>query len=372
MKALNPFLLLGYCFLSVVAAVAPALAENSSATKDNKEPEKLPLTFGGYIDAQYAYDLNDPSNRDRAYTTQPARTNEFNINLAYLDAKLDADRIRGRLALQVGTSVQSNYSSEPTQGIVSGPSLSRHIQEGVIGYRVTDKLWIDGGIYFSHIGFESWISKENWTPSRSLSADYSPYYQSGLKATYQWTETLSTQLHLLNGWQNISENNGAKALGIQVAFSPSQALSITYNNFLGNEVGSQWRFFNDLIVKVGITDRLSVAALYDFGLQQDSGLASWSLWHVAGAFVRYQFTPTLALAARGEFFLDRNQVIVVTGTPNGFQTFGASMNADVALHKHLLWRTEFRGFRSVDAVYPTRGANSPLDGFVSSSLSLWF
>ena len=65
--------------------------------------------------------------------------------------------------MQAGTSVQANYASEPTLGTVSGPDLARNIQEAYVGYRVTDKLWIDEGIYFSHIGFESWISRDNWT-----------------------------------------------------------------------------------------------------------------------------------------------------------------------------------------------------------------
>jgi hypothetical protein len=342
--------------------------ENAS----KKEEDKIPVAFGGFVDTYYAYDFNNPSNHDRAFTTQPARHNEFNVNLAYVDAKLNAERFRGRFALQAGTSVQSNYAAEPTVGSVSGPSLSRHIQEAVIGYRVTDKLWIDAGIYLSHIGFESWISKENWTYTRSLMADFSPYYQSGVKATYQWADTFSTQLHVLNGWQNISENNGNKALGFQAAYAPSDRLSLTYNNFFGNEVGTQSRFFNDFIAKVGITDTLQIAAAYDVGLQQNPGGDSSSVWQTYGVFVRYQFTPKFSLTVRGEQYFDKNQVIVVTGTPNGFQTTGASLTADVALHKQVLWRNEVRGFWSKDSVYPTKTGLATNDGFVVTSLSLWF
>jgi hypothetical protein len=360
--------------LLVVGTAALLALSNYSVADEStkKEDDRLPITFGGFIDTYYAYDFNDPLNHDRAFTTQPARSNEFNVNLAYVEAKLNADRFRGRLALQAGTSVQSNYAAEPTLGTVSGPALARHIQEAVVGYRVTDKLWIDGGIYLSHIGFESWISKENWTYTRSLAADFSPYYQAGAKATYQWNDSFSTQLHVLNGWQNISENNGNKALGLQIAYNPNDRLSLTYNNFFGNEVGTQWRFFNDFIAKVGITDVLSVAAVYDVGLQQNPGGANSSVWQTYGAFLRYQFTPKFSLTARGEQYFDKNQVIVVTGTANGFQTTGASINADVALHKQVLWRTELRGLWSQDSIYPTKTGTSSTDGFVVTSLSLWF
>ena len=64
-------------------------------------PDTTPkITFGGFVDGYYAFDFNRPATYDRAYTTQPARHNEFNVNLAYVEAKLDAPTYRGRFALQ--------------------------------------------------------------------------------------------------------------------------------------------------------------------------------------------------------------------------------------------------------------------------------
>lgn len=359
-------------FTFVIYAFLVGIGHADDLSQSKNESDKLPIHFGGFVDTYYAYDFNEPAHHDRAFTTQPSRHNEFNVNLVFVDAKLSTEQLRGRLALQAGTSVQTNYASEPTFGQVSGPTLSRHIQEAVIGYKVTDKLWIDGGIYLSHIGFESWISKDNWTYTRSLAADFSPYYQSGVKATYLWDDALSTQLHVLNGWQNISENNDNKALGFQIAYSPNARLSLTYNNFFGSEVGSQWRFFNDFIAKIALTSTIQVAAIYDVGLQQTPGGASSAVWQTYGAFVRYQFTPKLSLTARGEQFFDRNQVIVATGTSNGFQTTGVSINADVALHEQALWRTELRGLWSKDSIYPAKTGTSTSTGVATTSLSLWF
>ena len=93
------------------------------------------LTFGAFADLYYAYDFGKPANFDRFYTTQPARHNEFNVNLAFVEARLAHDRFRGRVALQAGTSVQSNYLAEPSNGVISGGDLSRHIQEAVVGVR---------------------------------------------------------------------------------------------------------------------------------------------------------------------------------------------------------------------------------------------
>src|ERR1700730_10559336 len=119
------------------------------------------VSYGGFVDVYYAYDFGRPRSFDRPFTTAAARHNEFNVNLAYIEAKVSGPRVRGRLALQAGTSVQANYAGEPTVGAVSGPSLSRFIQEAVAGYQITPTLWVDGGIFLSHIGMENWTSRAN-------------------------------------------------------------------------------------------------------------------------------------------------------------------------------------------------------------------
>jgi hypothetical protein len=66
-------------------------------------------------------------------------------------------------------------------------------------------------------------------------------------------------------------------------------------------------------------------------------------------------------------------VIVVTGSPNGFQVNGASLGVDLAPSELLLWRTEVRGFRSEDAIYPDQGEPGGLsseDVVVATSLAL--
>jgi hypothetical protein len=133
---------------------------------------KPAVTFGAFIDTYFAWDFGQPDSFDRPYTTQPARHDEFNVNLAFLEAKLTGEKVRGRVALQAGTSVQANYAGEPNVGSVSGDDLARIIQEAWVGVRVSPKLWVDGGIYFSPIGWESFISWDNPTYTRSLLADH--------------------------------------------------------------------------------------------------------------------------------------------------------------------------------------------------------
>ena len=74
-----------------------------------------------------------------------------------------------------------------------------------------------------------------------------------------------------------------------------------------------------------------------------------------------------------ERYADPDQAIVVTGLADGLQTWGASIGLDVTFAERVLWRTEARGFRADDAVWPDGdGPPSQSDGFVVASLAVTF
>ncbi|MEO5815551.1 MAG: porin [Gemmatimonadaceae bacterium] len=335
------------------------------------------ITFGGFVDGYYAFDFNRPANFDRSFTTQPARHNEFNVNLAFVEAKLDAPSVRGRFAIQMGTSVQSNYAGEPRLGSISGPDLSRLIQEAVIGTKIADHLWIDGGIFLSHIGMESFISRDNPMYTRSMVADYSPYYEAGVKATWQATPALSAQFLLLNGWQIISENNAAKSVGAHLDYTASPSTTLSYFNYLGNEapdsaVHRQLRFYNGVGVKHSLATRLLLLAELDYGTQGHASGSGSSNWYGGMLTARYQVTSTAAVAGRVERYADKDQVIIATVGPGGFRASGASLGLDVTPQPRVLWRTEFRGYQG-DRVFPEGSdGRSRSDAFVVTSLALTF
>jgi hypothetical protein len=335
------------------------------------------VTWNAFVDTYYAWDFNRPSNFDRAFTTQPARHNEFNVNLAHVEVKVTAPRMRGRVALQAGTSVQSNYAGEPRVGSISGPELARHIQEAVVGVRAGERIWIDEGVYLSHIGQESWISRDNPTYSRSLIADYSPYYETGVKATWTASGKLTAQLHILNGWQNISETNSSKALGVRLDYAATPRVALGYANFIGNEapdtVPSRLRVFNEVFAFV-THDPVNVWVTFDYGMQRRAPAAGNSRWYGGAAIARLKINPTVAVSGRLERYVDPDGVMVTTGTPNAFRVSGGSLGVDVAPVPDVLWRLEVRGYAARDPIFPTHvGAGfSERDGFVVSSLALTF
>jgi hypothetical protein len=368
--------------LSAALLAAPWLADAQSATPDTS----VHVTFGAFVDGYYAYDFGRPASFDRSFaggalfTTQPARHNEFNVNLVFAEVSVAGARVRGRFALQAGTSVQANYSGEPSRGVVSGPSLGQHIQEAVAGYRLADRLWVDAGIFYAHMGEESWASRDNPTYTRSLVADYSPYYSSGVKLTWAATEKLTARVDVVNGWQNISENNSGKGAGIRLDYAPTPGATLSYYDFFSDEAGNRLRTFNGVGARM-TTGPLTLLGEADVGTQRrsraDGGTASWyGLTAVARVLVAHR----VAVSGRVERFDDRHQVVLATGglsasMPNGpFRGDGASLGLDVVPERRVLWRTEIRGFRNATAIFPDgpTGAPRKTGGFVVSSLGLTF
>lgn len=329
--------------------------------------EESQVSIGGVIDAYYAYDFNRPPGRNRAFTTQPLRHNEFNINLALVDVQYATDRSRGRFALQTGTYVTANYAAET-------PTLQR-LHEGWVGIRLgRSDWWFDLGVFGSHIGFESAVTLDNWTYSRSLMADFSPFYESGLKISGPLSTRTTFAFLVLNGWQNIGETNEDKAIGTQLQIRPSDRALFNWSTFIGNEAPdsapSQVRIFNNAFAQIQLSDRFDAVGIFDIGFQKKAVTGGYRTWYATALLARYQLTPSVRVVGRAEYFSDKDQVVATTGTPNGFRTSGLSVNLDYAVYDNVMLRWEVRSLFSKDRIFPTQAGASKNNGFIVMSLAM--
>ncbi|MGE3610657.1 MAG: porin [Bacteriovoracaceae bacterium] len=322
-----------------------------------------PVSFDGFVDLYYAYDFNRPKEQDRDYTTQPARNDEFNLNLALLGLTHKVNRLTARLSFQAGTYVQANYAAEPTEGNTSGGLLSRHIQDAYVRYQLHDKTTLIAGIMPSHIGYEGVLSIDNYTYTRSLAADFSPYYQSGAGLLHMLSESLAVEGYVLNGWQNISEDDSSKALGTALRFNKDK-LSINYTTYFGSYLG-QSRQFHDFNVEYRVSDKLKLKALYDFGIQdRDVGEdATFSTFNIQ-ASLNVQESHRVSL--RFEKYKDEKQANITTHTNQEFDVSGGSLGYDISLEEGYTFRTEYRYLKATQNIFKKK------DGFSDSNQTLSF
>ncbi|PRY11367.1 putative OmpL-like beta-barrel porin-2 [Pontibacter ummariensis] len=333
------------------------------------EEDEKPFELSGGVDVYYAYDFSEPIGQERLFTTQAFRHNGFNLNWGFLQATYATDKVRATFALQTGTYVQANYAAEPNE-------LTRLIGQANAGVRLAEGVWLDMGILPSHIGYENTFSLNNEIYTRALMAENSPYYETGAQLTAELSDVVTVQFLVLNGWQIIQETNEAKSLGFGISYTPTEALTLSYNNYYGNEAPegteAKRRFFHDFYASYAASERFNLAGSVDYGRQELWDSEEQGTWYAAMLLARYRLSERFALAGRVEHYNDEDQLIVSTGTALGFQTSSASLNLDYIPAPNFLWRMEARGYDAQDRVFTGEEGRDDKNLLLVTSFALKF
>ena len=387
MKSIYMAVALFVVYVSARAQVTDSTS--TSAPAQTSATSASGLTVSGYVEAYYAHDFTTPKTiQERpGFLYNFKRNREVNVNLAFLKGAYAGDRVRANLAIQAGTYPQYNYAAEQ--------ELIKSIFEANAGVKLSRNrdLWLDAGIFSSHIGFESAIGKDCWTLTRSIVAENSPYYLAGAKLTYntgtpdrpngKWTFLLA----VVNGWQRVKRLDGysGPSLSTQIQYRPSSAVTLNWSTFFGSDRPdslSQRRMYHNLyaIIQPG---KVGVTLGFDIGADRKPrvegrrvGDGSY-VWYTPVAILRYSPSDKVRLAGRVEYYDDKNGVIIPTNTgtpdrPNGFQTWGYSANVDYVISQQALFRIEARTFNSKDAIFQTSNGFGQSNTALTTSLAVSF
>ena len=350
------------------------ISMNAHAQDSAKNISTNPLSFSGYAELYYTYDFNKPVDNNRpGFIYSHNRHNEFNLNLGFIKASYSTEKIRTNLSVAAGTYMNANYGAEP--------GTFKNIYEANAGIKIskTKNLWIDAGIFSSHIGFEGAVSKDCWALTRSILADNTPYFESGAKITYTSNNNkwLFSGL-LLNGWQRIKrvDGNSLMSFGTQLQFKPTATTTFNYSTFIGTDKPDstrQLRYFHNLYAIFNLTQKLAVTTGFDIGTEQKSkGSSKMNDWYSPIIILRYIPSPKWAMAARAEYYDDEHGVIIASGTINGFQTSGFSFNVDYLPISYAAIRFEIRTLNSKDAVFTKGNSMSNNNTFATTSIAVSF
>lgn len=319
---------LGSLLSLCLAATAQAQPTTAASPEPSPSPSPARLRVGGFVDAYYAYNGNDPADHTNFFPgvgTSAKRHDEFSINQAQVDLALDPQPVGFRLALGFGTATEVVHAAEPG-GPFAGPEVWEHVVQASASWKATDRLLFEAGVYPSHIGFEGFATRDDWNYTRSWLGELSPYYQTGLKTAYSFSEHWSGQLHLLNGWQIIGENNSSKAIGTQIAYGADR-LSASFNTFVGPELpgnDDDYRVLGDLVVSFKASPSLSLGASVDVA-REGRPVGDSAHWAGVGLYARYAPPESkTAFAVRGEYYDDEDGAI--SGTPQTLKEFSATLD----------------------------------------------
>jgi hypothetical protein len=341
---------IGFLFFIVLICLQ-AFSQDNSLKK---------LNFSAYGELYYSYDFSNPQNHEKSnFLYNHKRHNELNANLLLLKANYLDINYRANLGLMAGNYAQYNLSSEP--------NWAQFIYEANVGIKISKKynLWLDAGILPSHIGFESALSADCWTLTRSLLAENSPYYETGIKLGYtSKNEKFNISALYLNGWQKISKPNYIQrpSFGTQINYKLSDKLLLNYSTFLGTDKPDNiiaFRHFHNVYLQYEPTNKFGIIAGFDIGMDKFDS-TTYGTWYSPVLIIKQSINEKTKIAFRGEYYNDSKQIIISTGTTNGFQTFGFSSNLDYDLNDKIKFRIEGKLLHSKDKIFTNENNNFSL------------
>jgi len=307
------------------------------------------FNVSGYLETYYAHDFEQNAGARPNFIYSHNIANQPSINLAMIKAAFNAERVRANLAIGSGTYMRTNYALEPD-------SLQK-IFEANLGYQLSEQheIWLDVGVMPSHIGFESAIGADNWTVTRSIMADNSPYFETGAKLSYSSTDgKWYAAALLLNGWQRIQrpQGNTTPAFGHQLTYKPNSRVTLNSSSFIGNDQSDRerkMRYFHNFYGQYALTEHFSLLTGFDIGAEQKAhNSADYSVWFTPVLIGKYRFSEQMSAAFRAEYYQDKDGVIIDSGTPNGFRSSSYSANVDYRFSNQVMLRAELRKYRGRD------------------------
>ena len=331
-----------------------------------QEKDSLKIKVSGFLETYYAYDFSNPTTDGKLpFMYNYNRHNEFNVNNGLIRAQLQYGNAYASIAVHAGTYVDDNYASEDI----------KLVSEAYVGMYLNDnkKSSIEVGIMPSYIGFESATTATNLTLTRSILAENSPYFMTGIKYNYKPNDKWSFSGLVTNGWQRINkpDKTVAPAFGTQIVYKPSEKATLNWSTFIGKEFyGTElgMRYFNNLYWDNNWNSKWHTILGFDFGIQDSSSLNDKHLYWMSPVLIaQYTISPKWQTAFRVEYYQDEDNVIIATS--DTFKTSGASINFDYLPNLKVKLRTEARYFDSKEAIFFNNKSNN---FFVTTSLSFEF
>jgi hypothetical protein len=364
-----------------MAAVAGALAlvcGHAALAEEAPRSWFQQITVNAFASTSYTWNFNNPQSNQNQLRAFDFDHNSIRIDAAELVVQ-KAVANRGdfgfRIDLAMGAVAQvaaaRGLFRDPTTGIAGWFDLQQAFASYVAP--LGRGLRIDVGKFVTPVGAEYVDGYDGYNDnfSRSLLFTWAiPFTHTGLKLSYTFSDKFAAMVMLVNGWDNVVDNNAAKSFGVALTITPVGPLAIYLNYIGGPERDHDDHDFRHL-VDVGVvykpTARWSFTVNADYGMDAnavtpppvvppaknpdpkatgglDAGAvaaaaATNAQWVGVAAYVRSQVTRRFALVLRGEAFWDLDgyrtgtaqRILEATLTPEFHVTDALVVRADVRI-----------------------------------------
>jgi hypothetical protein len=295
-----------------------------------------PIEFSGLVDAYYSFNFNHPITRNNVIRNFDAKANQFSLNMAKLTMEHSADPVGFKFEIAGGRAMDLFHATDP-----AGVEVYKHIFQAYASFKPENwkGLQVDVGKFVTSAGAEPTETHLNWNYSRSLLYALGPYYHFGLRASYPVNSNFSVGAQLVNGWNNVEDNNSGKTGGFTTALTTSK-FNWFNTYYVGNEKpdgGSGVRHFYDTVLGINPNGRVAGTFNFDYGVDKNP-VDGDAVFYGFSAAMRVLGNDVFAFSPRYDWYKDRDGFM--SGQAQTLQAF--TLTADVKMKEGLLTRFEYR------------------------------
>ena len=345
---------------STAAPTGEAKADEAPAAEE--EDTNGTFSFSGYFDTYYFMNFNKPSSRNNLGASGIARGFDRYVGqfqLGMLMTRMQYSYKAVELVGEVGWGPNVEYGSYGSDirykwgTVVANNTMTAiAIKQAYINLKANDKLTFTVGQFGTHIGYELIDAPLNfhYSINNTFNAGI-PFYHLGLKGTYAFSDKVSLMGGIVNGTDNINDNNRGKSFIGQLFVSPAEGFNIYFNTIQGNEANARedgqdtTSYFGvlDLVATYQVTDRFLLGFWGMYGTLkgefQGGGYTEKALhWSGVNLYASYKLSDLFTIGARVEHFDNKDgaRALLTNGLGTAVNTYTLTGNFSIADGKLLL------------------------------------
>jgi len=318
--ALTLFFPFAFAFTQTLAAQAPAATPTPapSATPAPAPKWYEEIAVNGFVSVSYEYNTNRPASGTNQFRVFDFDDNTIKVDVAELviqKAVAKPGEAGFRVDAVAGGSIPRVSAAAGLFRDSSGKAQDFDLQQAFVSWiaPLGSGLRFDAGKFVTNHGYEliDGYDGYNDNATRSFLFGYAiPFTHTGLKAGYSFSDQIAGMVMLVNGWDNVKDNNTSKSFGAQLIWTPSKTVTAAANYMVGPErsdTNGDARNVVNVNALWKATDRISLATDLVYGTEPNAVTqGETAMWNGIVGYARFGLSDTFALILRGEFFNDRD------------------------------------------------------------------
>ena len=315
------------------------------------------IAVNGFLSTSYSYNVNRPDIRKNQLRVFDAEDNSIKVDVVELSIRKDATG-SGDAGFRFDLTAGSSIPKVARSGGLNIGDLDFH--QMFVSYVVPmgRGLRLDFGKFITPLGYEVIEGYDGFNDNASRSFLFGfaiPFTHTGVKATYAFSDRVSSSVMIVNGWDNSIDNNSSKTIGGQLAISPEPGFTLLVNAAYGSERdtnNSDNRLILDFVGTSVVSPMLTLGVNADYGSEQHvTALGENATWAGVAVYLRLNLLDQFSLCVRGEQFEDKRGVR--TGVTQTLREF--TVTPEYRPAEHFVLRGDFRFDHSDKNAFMKRG-----------------